>query len=83
MYLQLQTIPIHQVYFSRKLIRFEVDVNGKKEKIKFFYPFEVQIMDYHTYVNNMRGPLSHSEYKKRQHKAARLRLFGQTPEENM
>ena len=47
------------------------------QKIRFFYPFEIQIMDYETYTENMRGPLSHSEYKQRQIRAARLRLFGQ------
>jgi uncharacterized protein (TIGR04562 family) len=61
-------------FISRKLISIEVERNGKKEKIRFFYPFEVQIMGYETYVNNMRGPLSHDEYKKRQEKAAKLRL---------
>ncbi len=64
-------------FISRKLIHTMVEKNGKKERINFFYPFEVQIMSYETYLNNMRGPLSHSEYKKRQEKAARLRLFGE------
>ena len=64
-------------FISRKLIRIEVERNGKKEKVQFFYPFEVQVMSYETYLNNMRGPLSHVEYKKRQEKAARLRLFGE------
>jgi uncharacterized protein (TIGR04562 family) len=63
-------------FISRKLIRIRVEKNGKSEKMQFFYPFEVQIMSYDTYLNNMRGPLSHEEYKKRQLKAARLRLFG-------
>lgn len=65
-------------FISRKLIRIEVERNGKKEKVQFFYPFEIQIMSYDTYLNNMRGPLSHTEYKKRQEKAARLRLFGES-----
>ncbi len=63
-------------FISRKLIHTEVEKKGKKERINFFYPFEVQIMSYDTYLNNMRGPLSHSEYKKRQEKAARIRLLG-------
>lgn len=62
-------------FISRKLIRVKTEREGKKETIKFFYPFEVQIMDYPTYINNMRGPLSHEEYKKRQTRAARLRLL--------
>lgn len=63
-------------FISRKLIRVDIELRGKKERIQFFYPFEVQVMDYQTYINNMRGPLSHEEYKKRQIKAAGLRLFG-------
>ncbi len=63
-------------FISRKLIKINVERNGKKEQVRFFYPFEVQIMGYQTFLNNMRGPLSHEEYKKRQEKAARLRLFG-------
>ena len=63
-------------FISRKLIRVEIEHGGKKEEVQFFYPFEVQVMDSQTYNNNMRGPLSHEEYKKRQLKAAGLRLFG-------
>jgi uncharacterized protein (TIGR04562 family) len=61
-------------FISRKLIKIEIEKNGKKEWVRFFYPFEIQIMSYDTYIKNMRGPLSHGEYKKRQEKAARLRL---------
>ena len=64
-------------FISRKLIRIEIEKNGEKQKMQFFYPFEVQIMSYDTYIKNMRGPLSHEEYKKRQEKAARERLFSQ------
>lgn len=61
-------------FISRKLIRIEVERKGKFEMLQFFYPFEVQIMNYETYLKNMRGPLSHEEYKKRQEIAARERL---------
>ena len=63
-------------FISRKLIKLDLDNEGKTERLRFFYPFEVQVMDYDTYLRNMRGPLSHGEYKKRQEKAAKLRLFG-------
>ena len=63
-------------FISRKLITVDIERNGVKEKVRFFYPFEIPIMGYEPYLNNMRGPLSHDEYKKRQEKAARLRLFG-------
>lgn len=41
----------------------------------FFYPFEVQIMDEASYQRNQAGASSHLQYKERQRKAARLRLF--------
>ena len=63
-------------FISRKLISIEIQKKGQTEKVHFFYPFEVQIMSYETYLKNMRGPLSHEQYKKRQEKAARRRLFG-------
>jgi len=59
-------------FISRQLI--EVDLGGKM--IHFFFPFEVQIMDYETYINNLSGPQAHEQYKKRQKLAARLRVFG-------
>lgn len=67
-------------FISRKLIKVDVERSGKTEKVRFFYPFEIQIMGYETYLNNMRGPLSHDEYKKRQEKAAHMRLFGNSQE---
>lgn len=72
-------------FISRKLIRIEHEIKGKKETLQFFYPFEIQIMSYDTHLNNMRGPLSHDQYKKRQEKAARLRLglnFEPNPEKS-
>lgn len=61
-------------FISRKLVK--VGVPGSDHRFRFFYPFEVQIMDYTTYTANQRGPLSHQEYKERQRQAAKLRLFG-------
>ena len=63
-------------FISRRLISTEIRKKNQTEKVHFFYPFEVQVMSYETYLKNMRGPLSHEEYKKRQQKAARRRLFG-------
>lgn len=61
-------------FISRKLIK--VGVPGSEHPFRFFYPYEIQIMDYETYTANQRGPLSHHEYKQRQRQAAKLRLFG-------
>jgi uncharacterized protein (TIGR04562 family) len=45
--------------------------------IRFFYPYEIQIMDYQTYVSNLAGTASHGEYKRRQRKAAHDRVLGE------
>lgn len=60
-------------FISRHLVR--IPLEGQKP-LRFFYPFEVQIMDYQTYLSNLQGEMSHSQYKDRQKRAARLRVFG-------
>lgn len=59
-------------FISRQLI--EVELGGRT--IHFFFPYEVQVVDYDTYIGNLSGPQAHDEYKKRQKAAARLRVFG-------
>ena len=57
-------------FIGRKLIHTE------NRKIKFFYPFEVQIMDQKTYDNN-ESFADHAAYKERQRQKARVRIFGE------
>lgn len=67
-------------FITRKLIRVE-GPKGEGRPLSFFYPYEVQIVDYETYLANMTGPASHDEYKKRQIRKARHRIFGwESPE---
>lgn len=56
-------------FIGRKLI------HTHDQKIKFFYPFEVQIMDQKTYNNN-ETYADHAAYKERQRQKARTRIFG-------
>lgn len=58
-------------FIARKLI--EVDAGGKH--FHFFFPLEVQVTDYDSYVKTLSGPGSHEEYKKRQREAARKRVL--------
>lgn len=58
-------------FISRQLI--EAEVGGKI--IHFFFPYEVQIMDYRTHIQNLSGEKAHDEYKKRQKLAARVRVL--------
>ncbi len=53
----------------------EMDVSLIAKDIRFFYPYEIQIIDKETYEENTKGSASHSEYKKVQVKSATRRLF--------
>jgi|GEM_PF-477727 len=63
-------------FISRKLITVSVGPDGQQRAFKFFYPYEIQIMDFETYQKNLSGPMAHDEYKKRQRRKARERVMG-------
>ncbi len=58
-------------FIARKLI--EVQTGDKH--FHFFFPLEVQVVDYDNYVKILSGPGSHEEYKKRQRERARQRVL--------
>jgi uncharacterized protein (TIGR04562 family) len=62
-------------FINRKLITVAVGPGETQRAFRFFYPFEIQVMDYETYVRNLTGPMAHDEYKNRQRKKARGRVF--------
>ena len=62
-------------FITRRLIHVEVPGGEKGRKLNFFYPYEVQIMDYETYTKNLSGPSSHEQYKLRQRQFARRRIL--------
>lgn len=62
-------------FINRKLITVSVGPSDAQRAFRFFYPFEIQIMDQETYIRNLSGPLAHDEYKNRQRKRARERVF--------
>ncbi len=57
-------------FITRRLVRL------KDSNLTFFYPYEVQIVDYQTYLKNMTGEASHDKYKERQVRRARARILG-------
>lgn len=65
-------------FINRKLITVSVGPGDQQRAFRFFYPFEIQIMDYDTYVRNLTGPMAHDEYKNRQRRRARDRVLGAT-----
>ncbi|RME16059.1 MAG: TIGR04552 family protein [Bdellovibrio sp.] len=71
-------------FISRRLVTVPLVKEGdKKEEMSFFYPYEVQILDYPTYLQNLQGEASHEAYKKRQKQKARLRTLGPSSREQV
>lgn len=58
----------------RKLIR--VKSPGQTGEYRFFFPYEIQILDKANYLESKEGQSAHSTYKKRQLAAARRRVLG-------
>lgn len=58
---------------SKKVLNMDISLVARD--IRFFYPFEIQIMDTEAYKANMTGEASHEEYKKTQVKSAMKRVF--------
>ncbi|GLX78275.1 hypothetical protein tinsulaeT_16150 [Thalassotalea insulae] len=50
-----------------------IQPNGKH--LCFYFPFEIQLMDQHSYLASREGLASHAEYKKRQRNAVRKRVL--------
>ena len=50
-------------------------------EVKFFFPYEVQILDKATFIESRSGRTSHAVYKARQRYAVKKRLFGSRIEE--
>jgi uncharacterized protein (TIGR04562 family) len=63
-------------FITRRLVRVNFKNNDSAHTLNFFYPFEVQIVDYDSYLKNLQGPASHDKYKERQVRRARARIFG-------
>jgi uncharacterized protein (TIGR04562 family) len=53
-----------------------IDPKSIQRMIRFFYPFEIQVMDHASHVENEKGRSAHSDYKKAQQNTAMLRVMG-------
>jgi len=60
-------------FITRQLVR--VTMPDSQRAFSFFYPYEVQILDYQHYLRSLAGPASHDEYKGRQREKARSRVL--------
>lgn len=65
----------HSIQFTcRQLIRTADSETG--EPVRFFFPFEVQILDVASFEASRKGYAAHDLYKARQREAARQRVLG-------
>lgn len=53
-----------------------LDLRNIQKEIRFFYPFEVQVLDEKSHQENLEGRSSHTNYKKSQIQAAMRRVLG-------
>ena len=58
---------------AKKILNMDISLISRD--VRFFYPFEVQIMDEEAYRVNTEGEASHAEYKKSQVRSAMKRVF--------
>ncbi len=70
------TIPSYQSIHitERQLVRFKPP--GCVDEVRFFFPYEIQIVDEASYYNNMAGSSAHMLYKQNQLIQARRRVLG-------
>lgn len=54
----------------------KIDLKYMQREVRFFYPYEVQLMDELSFEENERGRSAHSEYKKAQVQTALKRVMG-------
>jgi uncharacterized protein (TIGR04562 family) len=70
---QFSEVSYHSVQITcRQRIKI---TQGQGKKLCFYFPFEIQIMDKHSYLKSREGLASHDEYKQRQRDAVRKRVL--------
>jgi uncharacterized protein (TIGR04562 family) len=52
-----------------------MDISPVARDIRFFYPYEIQIVDQEAFRSNSQGEASHEEYKRQQVQSAMKRIF--------
>jgi uncharacterized protein (TIGR04562 family) len=60
-----------------------LDPRTIQKMIRFFYPFEIQVMDQVSHLENEKGRSAHAEYKKAQQNSAMIRVMGSLAQEKL
>ncbi len=75
MLIRLQRMGLSEVELRRSVSEISRGLEAQPE-IRFFFPFEVQIMDERSWLLSRGGLASHAEYRARQREAVRRRVLG-------
>jgi uncharacterized protein (TIGR04562 family) len=60
---------------SKKILALDTSLIARD--VRFFYPYEIQIVDQDSHIENTQGEASHQEYKRAQKISAMNRVFGE------
>lgn len=58
---------------ARKVLNMDISLVARD--IRFFYPYEIQVVDHEAFKENSQGDASHQEYKRHQVRSAMRRVF--------
>ena len=58
-----------------------IDLKYIQREVRFFYPYEVQVVDQQSFEENEKGRSAHSEYKRAQLQTALRRVMGTLAED--
>lgn len=58
---------------ARKVLNMDISLVARD--IRFFYPYEIQVVDHEAFKANSQGEASHQEYKRHQVRSAMRRVF--------
>lgn len=75
---ELKSISKSRTIESEDVIKIldRIDLKHIQREIRFFYPYEIQVTDRHSYEQNEKGHGSHSEYRRSQVITALKRVMG-------
>ncbi len=68
-----KTAAPHEQELARRVLNMDISLVARD--IRFFYPYEIQVVDQDAFRENSQGEASHQEYKRQQVQSALRRVF--------
>jgi uncharacterized protein (TIGR04562 family) len=75
---ELKSVAKHEGNCSEDILKLvdKIDLKNIQRDVRFFYPYEIQVVDIKNHEQNERGRSAHSEYKRAQLLTAMRRVMG-------